>query len=395
MTFENAYRMDPLGEALYYYILSEMNDISYQKLTELSGCFGSLTELFTAKEEILRRTALLSEPQISKIRFFSGDRAVRHRFERMLSSDIRMIPFYDNEYPVLLREIKDPPVSIFLKGELPGDYMPVISVIGARNCTGYGESVARRIGELAGASGIGVVSGMARGIDSMSQIGALDAGGYSLAVLGGGTDVIYPRESLKLYRSLEERGGILSEHVPGTQPLKPYFAARNRLISGLSDAVCVIEAREKSGTLITVDCALDQGREVYALPGRIIDHTSYGTNELIRQGAAIITDVPTFIQDILKKYGIMRQIRMKGRGDTDPALRILSSFSDIQKQIISCFDGESFTLDSLGRKCGVPGLELLGICLELSERGILMPQGAGRFKVQDKGMELKNALETG
>ncbi len=393
MSFEYAYRTDPAVEREYWYKLSVINDIPFRKLLDLQQYFDSLRELFTSSEERLRSTGMLTELQIIKIRYTAGEKNIGRDYESMLGSDIRMITAFDSDYPALLKEIKDPPTAVFLKGELPGDFMPVISVIGARGCTGYGESVAHRIGELAGASGIGVVSGMARGIDSMAQIGAIDAGGYSLAVLGGGADVIYPKESLKLYRRLEECGGILSEYVPGTQPLKPYFAMRNRLISGLSDAVCVVEAREKSGTLITVDCALDQGREVYALPGRICDHTSFGTNELIRQGATVVTDVQLFIQDILRKYGIMRQLRMSQPGTGDPLLKKAVSFSDMQKKVIAGLDENSFTLDMLSEKCGVPGMELLGTCLELAEQGIMIPMGAGRFMACDKGLKLKDVLE--
>ncbi|MCR5279419.1 MAG: DNA-processing protein DprA [Lachnospiraceae bacterium] len=392
MIFENAYKMDPCEEARNYYRLAVINDISLDKFNQMQNYYGSLKEVFAASEEELRSTGLFTELQIAKIRWTTKEKSLMEDYERMLSSDIRMIPITDREYPVMLKEIKDPPLAIFLKGELPGNYMPVISVIGARRCTGYGESVSHRIGELAGASGIAVVSGMARGIDSMAQIGAVEAGGYSLAVLGGGVDVIYPKESLKLYRALEEKGGILSEFPPGTQPLKPYFAMRNRLISGLSDAVCVIEAKEQSGTLITVDCALDQGREVYAVPGRICDHTSFGTNELIRQGATVVSDVQLFIQDVLKKYGIMRQVRSLETKD-DPLQKKLATFSETELKIIANLDEDSFTLDMMGEKCGVPGMELLGTCLMLTEQEIVVSMGAGRFKAGKKGLELKHALE--
>ncbi len=394
MRFEDAYAADPAAEAECWYRLSVINDISFRRLTDLSQYFGSLRELFTASEESLRATGLLSELQIVKIRYAAGEKHIMKDYESMRRSDIRMITVCDRDYPVLLKEIRDPPAAVFVRGELPGNYMPVISVIGARGCTGYGESVAHRIGELAGGSGIGVVSGMARGIDSMAQIGALDAGGYSLAVLGGGPDVIYPRESLKLYRRLEEGGGILSEYVPGTQPLKPYFARRNRLISGLSDAVCVVEARERSGTLITVDCALDQGREVYAIPGRICDLTSFGTNELIRQGATVVTDIRLFIEDVLKKYGMIRQVRTDSAFEpVNPSRRKIDSFSALQKKVIASLEDNSFTLDMLGEKCGVPGMELLGTCIELSEQGIVASLGAGRFKATDRGLELKQVME--
>ena len=164
--------------------------------------------------------------------------------------------------------------------------------------TGYGREQARRFGRRIGARGISVISGMARGIDGIAQKAALDAGGRSYAVLGCGVDICYPEENRELYERLQQQGGVLSEYPPGMQPIAKLFPPRNRIISGLSDLVLVIEARKRSGTLITVDMALEQGREVYALPGRVSDSLSDGCNRLIRQGAG----PATCPQDILEYF---------------------------------------------------------------------------------------------
>ena len=203
----------------------------------------------------------------------------------------------EESFPSRLRFIPDPPFGIYCRGPLlppdpppfPGIESPAAAVIGARLASGYGREQARRFSYRMASRGITIISGMARGIDGIAQTAALDAGGRSYAVLGCGVDICYPEENRSLYDRLLQQGGILSEYPPGTPPEARLFPLRNRIISGLADAVLVIEARKKSGTLITVDMALEQGRDVFALPGRVSDSLSDGCNRLIRQGAAPAT----------------------------------------------------------------------------------------------------------
>ena len=203
----------------------------------------------------------------------------------------------EESFPSRLRFIPDPPFGIYCRGPLlppdpppfPGLESPAAAVIGARLASGYGREQARRFSYRMASRGITIISGMARGIDGIAQTAALDAGGRSYAVLGCGVDICYPEENRSLYDRLLQQGGILSEYPPGTPPEARLFPLRNRIISGLADAVLVIEARKKSGTLITVDMALEQGRDVFALPGRVSDSLSDGCNRLIRQGAAPAT----------------------------------------------------------------------------------------------------------
>ncbi|MBE6000743.1 MAG: DNA-protecting protein DprA [Sarcina sp.] len=203
----------------------------------------------------------------------------------------------EESFPTRLRFIPDPPFGIYCRGPLlppgpppfPGLESPAAAVIGARLASGYGREQARRFSYRMASRGITIISGMARGIDGIAQTAALDAGGRSYAVLGCGVDICYPEENRSLYDRLLQQSGILSEYPPGTPPEARLFPLRNRIISGLADAVLVIEARKKSGTLITVDMALEQGRDVFALPGRVSDSLSDGCNRLIRQGAAPAT----------------------------------------------------------------------------------------------------------
>ena len=218
--------------------------------------------------------------------------------EELAQAGISFVSALEEGFPDKLREIPDPPFGIYYKGKMPGEKEPAAAIIGARLASGYGREQARRFGRQIGACGIAVISGMARGIDGIAQKAALDAGGKSYAVLGCGVDICYPEENRELYERLQQQGGVLSEYPPGMQPIAKLFPPRNRIISGLSDLVLVIEARKRSGTLITVDMALEQGREVYALPGRVSDALSDGCNRLIRQGAG----PATCPQDILEFF---------------------------------------------------------------------------------------------
>ena len=209
--------------------------------------------------------------------------------ELLEESGIRFVMVDDPEYPQRLLRMEDPPFGLYCRGRLPSDFHPSVGIVGTRMASPYGRDQARIFARELAAGGVQIISGMARGIDGIAGRGALDAGGDTFAVLGCGVDICYPRENLDLYGTLCEKGGVLSEYPPGTQPQARLFPPRNRIISGLSDVVLVIEAREKSGTLITVDRALEYGIDVFALPGRVSDRNSAGCNNLIRQGAGIAT----------------------------------------------------------------------------------------------------------
>lgn len=206
----------------------------------------------------------------------------------------------DSGYPERLKNISGAPKELYVLGRLPEEDRLSVAVVGARDCSEYGKFVARELGAVLGRNGISVVSGMARGIDGISQEAALDAGGSSFAVLGCGVDICYPEANRRLYERLKECGGVISEYPPGSPALAWHFPPRNRIVSGLADVVVVIEARIKSGTLITVDMALEQGREVYVVPGRVTDRLSDGCNSLLRQGAGILLSPEEFLRELLE-----------------------------------------------------------------------------------------------
>lgn len=207
--------------------------------------------------------------------------------QEMERRKIRYVWAGERDYPKRLRQIEDPPFGIYVRGRLPEEKKPSVGIVGARMASAYGRRAARFFAGRLAAAGIQIVSGMARGIDGIAGRSALEEGHASFAVLGGGVDICYPEENRDLYEALGERGGLISEYRPGVKPENRFFPPRNRLISGLSDLILVVEAKDRSGTLITVDRALEQGKDVWAVPGRIEDCCSSGCNRLIRQGAGI------------------------------------------------------------------------------------------------------------
>lgn len=229
--------------------------------------------------------------------------------------EIFFITPFDEKFPEKLRNIPDAPGGLYVRGRLPVESEITVAVIGARECSDYGKYVAEGLGTFFGKNGVMVVSGMARGIDGISQWAALEAGGRSIGVLGCGADICYPAKNRALFDRLVEQGTILTEYPPGMPPKAMNFPARNRIVSGLADAVVVVEARSKSGTLITVDMALEQGREVFVVPGRVTDRLSDGCNRLIKQGAGILLSPEELLEELreLKERTKERRSECRGR----------------------------------------------------------------------------------
>lgn len=235
---------------------------------------------------------------------FAKDYDPIEKAEKLKEKGIGFVSVEDSYYPKRLKDIPNRPYGLYYIGDLPPEDVPCAAIIGARNCSGYGREQARIFAQKLALHGISVISGMARGIDGVAGRAAADAGGRSYAVLGCGVDVVYPQENMELYNILKEKGGLISENPPGTEPRTKLFPQRNRLISGLADLVLVIEARRRSGTVITVDSALEQGRDIFALPGRVSDALSDGCNFLISQGAGIACTPESVIEHF---FGVSRE----------------------------------------------------------------------------------------
>lgn len=380
--FSEAFLRDPVMESPYIYWLCATNAIGIVTYERAGELFGSVRSLALAGRGQWEKTGIFTPGQMTMMERALKREAFMRGYEEMNGKGIRMLFMEDGDYPERLKHIPDPPLAVFLKGKLPPADKPVVSVIGTRECSDYGKEVAGELGEMIALSEMSLVSGMARGIDSLSQYAAVKAGGYSLAVLGGGVDVIYPRESGSLYRRLLETGGIISEYVPGTYPVPKFFARRNRIISGISDAVCVIEAREKSGTMITVDCALEQGREVYAVPGRITDRSSRGCHELIKQGATIVTSADMFVESVMETYGMTHVAGRKKKKSI--------ALEPGEAAVLSRMDDNSFTADEIRGDESFG--ELMSLLISLTGKGLCTNVGGGRFLITGEGIYYREEI---
>ena len=285
-------------EILYFLqTLNGIGDITTNRLWEY---FGDWNRVFDASERELQP---LLKP--SQLRTFLREREKRNLVEELKCLEQRGIFYYskmDEKYPNRLKCITDAPNGIFVRGKLPKEDGLSIAIVGTRRHSYYGEKQTKQFSRIIAERGIPVISGMARGIDGIAQQGAVESNGESFAVLGSGADVCYPKENRELYVKLQEKGGIISEYEPGTEPESKLFPPRNRIISGLADMILVIEARKRSGTYITVLQALEQGKEVYAVPGRITDSLSDGCNYLLSQGAGVAISPESIIEALSQRY---------------------------------------------------------------------------------------------
>jgi DNA processing protein len=308
---------------------------------------------------------LVDEPRSARFgRFARGFDESRY-LAGLVERGIRWLPRSSPEFPRALASIFDPPVGLFLRGGAETAILdrPTVAVVGARSCSAYGSSVARTLGRELGAAGLVVASGLARGIDGEAHRGALQASGETVAVLGCGVDRVYPAAHGGLARRIAERGLIVSEYPPGVEPAPWRFPARNRIIAGLATATVVVEARERSGALITADLALEEGREVFAVPGEITSALSAGTNALLRVGATILTSPA----DVLESFGIAHTTSARDAVSASAEL-VLAHLRD-------CPAGA----DALSRAVSLDPAELASALAELELVG-LVEEAAGTYR---------------
>ena len=322
-----------------------------------------------------------------------------------MAENIHYIRRNSDYFPLRFEGLSDVPQGLYCIGSLPDDNVPSVAVVGARSCSSYGRRTAFALGKFLAEHGVQVISGMAMGIDSSAQEGALAAGGKTFAVLGCGVDICYPRTSYAVYDALAVRGGIIAEVEPGTKPLAYNFPRRNRIISALSDIVIVVEAREKSGSLITVDCALEQGRTVYAVPGRLGDRLSDGCNYLIAQGAGILWSFEAVMEE-LDGMAALRKPRMRhravqstqmtepspqgreyqlGEGSVPPirfhqmTLTFDSDEAPAAKKLYACLDSDPRGADELSQKTNLPVAQVMSAAVELLMEGCIHEVGRNLF----------------
>ncbi|WP_297293925.1 DNA-processing protein DprA [uncultured Oscillibacter sp.] len=286
----------------YWVWLAELPGLKGPSRLALLRHFGSPEDIFFADREelLLAEDVPPGQAELALNRDLSAADRILADCQRLGQ---RILTIQDAEYPQRLRNIFDPPLVLYVKGRMPVmDEEAAIAVVGTRECTPYGTACGERLGRELAASGAVVVTGLARGVDSAAARGALRAGGSVVGVTGGGLDVVYPPENGDLYADVAARGVLLSEYPPGSEPEKHHFPARNRIMSGLSVAALVVEAPERSGALITARLALEQGREVYTVPGPIDAPDSVGCNRLIRDGAGLAAEGWDILRDFQERF---------------------------------------------------------------------------------------------
>ena len=286
--------------------------------------------------------------------------------KKLLRRKVSFVSRQSALFPQKLHNLPDCPYGLFYRGELPDPGKCSVAVIGARRCSSYGQQMAVILGRALAEEGYQVISGMASGIDGLAQSACISSQGRSFAVLGSGADVCYPKENEGLYDRLLTSGGILSEYPPMTAPLKTHFPMRNRLISGLSDVVIVVEARAQSGSLITADLALDQGKEVYAVPGRFSDLLSYGCNRLIEQGAGIVLSKDSLLKNIALALNLERvppkeEVRIRPAGEKMEAN---------EKRVYEALNLEARSIDEIASCAGLTLLESMRALVSLQLKNL-------------------------
>ncbi len=285
----------------YWVWLSSLVKITPRKRLALLKFFGDAAGLWEAGENELRASQLCTPKIISYIRDTDMRKGAEELIKRVFACGADVITFNDPSYPQALKYTVDPPAVLYCLGRLKPDEL-CVAVVGSRKATWYGLDMSKKLSYELARHGVTIVSGMARGVDSKAHFGALEAGGRTIAVLGCGVDIVYPKENRSLMEEICKKGAVISEYLPGTEPIPFNFPARNRIISGLSQGVIIVEASEKSGSLITADYALEQGKDVFAVPGNINSTNSSGTNRLIREGARIITCAGDILDEMNVKH---------------------------------------------------------------------------------------------
>lgn len=346
---------DNQSEGVFLAALQMVSGIGQSRLKALVHHFGSARQAWQACRRDLLLSRCLDEATCNNLYKQREKIDVELLAADWRKAGIGICLLEDPAYPGLLKNIFDPPLALYYRGQLPSDNTG-IAIVGTRRASVYGKNAAEMFASRLAAAGLRIISGAARGIDTAAHRGAMQQG-KTLAVLGCGVDVAYPPENARLLRVIAETGAVVSEYPPGTPPHKSYFPARNRIISGLSRAVMVIEAGEKSGALITVDFALEQGRDVYAVPGSIFSAASAGTHRLIKQGAKLVDSV----EDVLEDCGILPVKPPEPEPLTD------------EEQILIRYIGydRSSSLEEIVVQSHLPASEVSCLLLQLELRGLI------------------------
>lgn len=330
-------------------LLSMIHGVGPLLRRDLLERFGSASDILKAAPSELREVPRLGPKLCRAIATAEASIDVQGEIDRCQSHGLKVVALWEGNYPATLREIPDPPAVLYVQGEiLPQDGLAV-AIVGTRHATHYGRQTARRLSSTLARAGVTVVSGLARGIDSEAHAGALEGGGRTIAVLGSGLLNIYPAENKDLAQRISCQGAVISENATQAKPLRGSFPRRNRIITGLCQGVVVVEAGDRSGALISARLSMEQGREVFAVPGRVDSRSSRGCHRLIRDGAKLVETA----DDILEELGPMFQVTtdQDGRELHHPAELQLN---DQERAVLDAIPSDPTTIDEVITGCGLP-----------------------------------------
>ncbi len=326
-------------------------------LMRLMEAFGSAGKILDAPVAAWVRCGV--REAVARTLPCGDDPLVQGALSDLKSLGVRIVSFLDEDYPPSLRAIADPPALLYVLGEVPPT--DGLAVVGARRASEPGRRLTRSICREIASRGVAIVSGLARGIDTCAHLGALEGGGPTVAVLGCGIDTIYPPENRRLFHSISENGAVITEYPPGTPPLAGHFPGRNRIISGLCRGTLVVEAAEKSGSLITADFALEQGREVFAVPGPVFAPTSGGVNRLLKEGAHLVTSADDILSVLWPRIP-SREVR---RAEN----RFAAELGEKERNVYDLLGDEPLHIDEIARKSALTPMEVSAILLHLELQG--------------------------
>lgn len=350
--------------------LCSIPDIGPVTVRRLISEFGSPEAAFRAGIGELTRVEGIGRKRAESIKSFSGFKPLEEKLKKLKDRGIKVLAFGSDGYPEMLKNLDaDAPLVLYMKGEIIKEDRHAIAIVGSRKPTPYGLSVTEKMASDLASMGFTIVSGLARGIDSGGHKGALVCGGRSIAVMGSGIDVPYPPENRGLIERISQSGCVLSEFPPGTPPNRENFPRRNRIISGLSLGVLVVEAAAQSGALITAQYALDQGKEVFSIPGNINSTVSSGTNELIKQGA----------KPVVRADDIVEELAPALRGFIKSKEKVKITVSDEEKVLCDIMTAEPKHVDVISREGKMPAQQALSVLLGLELKGIVRQTGGKRF----------------
>lgn len=363
-----------MDDLKYWLALNRIKEIGPIISKRLISVFQSPEEIFKASYKSLLSLQDIGHVRAKGITEFDQWDDIEREIMEIKKNNIKVIKYSDSEYPEALKNIEDAPILLYCVGELSEDDRYAIAIVGSRQMSSYGRAVAEKLAYELASLGITIVSGMARGIDSVAHKGALRVKGRSIAVLGSGIDNLYPTENKDLFNEISSSGAVISEFSLGTPPNKENFPKRNRLISGLSLGVIVVEATINSGSLITANYALEQGREVFAVPGSIFSKNSEGTNLLIKKGAKPINKVEDVIEELAPKLK-----RLVISSSVSNEKKTLLEINDEEKAICNILSEEPKHIDNISRELNMPVAQLSGMLLSLELKGVVRQLDGKRF----------------